>query len=141
MTHFNLRGPALAAALAAGLLAASPALAEFQGRYGDVQYASGGITSDEADAMRAQAHDYSLEVTMAAPSQFPGYNDFVAGTAVRVTDDNGIVVLDTRDAGPILLADLPPGNYTIEAADNGNVQTRHVHVGPRRRAQVTFLWR
>jgi hypothetical protein len=78
---------------------------------------------------------------MAAPGEFKGYNDFVAGTAVRVTDGNGIVVLDAPNAGPILLADLPPGNYAIEAADNGQVQTRHVHVGPHGRTQLTFFWR
>lgn len=141
MTRSHVPHPWLAAALVATALAAGPAFAEFQGHYGDVPYASGGITSDEADAMRAQARNYSLEITMAAPSEFAGYNDFVAGTAVRVTDGNGIVVLDTPDSGPILLADLPPGEYTIEAADNGQVKTRHVHVGPRGRTQVTFLWR
>jgi hypothetical protein len=141
MTHLHVPRPVLVVGLAAALFAAGPSFAEFQGQYGNVPFASGGITSDEADAKRAQAHDYSLEVTMAAPSAFPGYNDFVAGTAVRVTDGHGFVVLDTPDTGPILLAALPPGNYTIEAADNGNVQTRHVHVGPKGRVQVTFLWR
>ena len=132
--------PALVAGLAA-LLAAGPALAEFQSRYAGVPYATGGITSDEADAMRAQARDYSLEVTMAAPGRFPGYNPFVAGVDVRVLDANGNVVLDAPDTGPILLADLPAGRYTLEAADNGLVQTRHIDVGPRRRTQLTFLWR
>jgi hypothetical protein len=142
MRQFHVHRAALAVAMAlAATMATVPAFAEFQGRYGQVPYASGGITSDEADAMRARARNYSLEITMAAPSPFPGYNDFVAGTAVRVTDGNGIVVLEAPDAGPILLADLPPGNYTIEAADNGQVQTRHVHVGPRGRTQLTFLWR
>jgi hypothetical protein len=141
MLHFRVPRPVLLGALSAALLAAAPAYAEFQGHYGDVPYASGGITSDEADAMRAQARDYSLEIMMAAPSEFPGYHDFVAGTAVRVSDGRGNVVLDTPDTGPILLAQLPPGDYTIEAADNGNVQTRHVHVGPRGRTRVTFLWR
>ena len=141
MSHFHLRRTGLAAGLALAVCAAGPAFAEFHGHYGDVPYASGGITSDEADAMRAQARDYSLEITMAAPSPFPGYNDFVAGTAVRVTDGHGIVVLDAPNAGPILLADLSPGTYTVEAADNGQVQTRHVRVGPRGRTQLTFLWR
>jgi hypothetical protein len=142
MRQFHVHRAALAVAMAlAAALTTAPAFAEFQGHYGDVPYASGGITSDEADAMRARARNYSLEITMAAPSPFPGYNDFVAGTAVRVTDGNGIVMLEAPDAGPILLADLPPGNYTIEAADNGQVQTRHVHVGPRGRTQLTFLWR
>ena len=141
MRHGKSLPSAAAAGLAAALLAAGPAFAELAANRADVPYTTGGVTSDEADALRAQARDYSLEVAMAAPGEVPGYNDFVAGTAVRVTDGNGIVVLEAPDAGPILLADLPPGNYTIEAADNGQVQTRHVHVGPRGRTQLTFLWR
>jgi hypothetical protein len=79
---------------------------------------------------------------MAAPGEVPGYNDFVAGTAVRVLDARGNVVLDLKDTGPILPANLPAGNYTIEAADDGSLQTRHVRVGPPgRRTQLTFLWR
>ena len=142
MRHVHAPRAALAAGLAAALLAAGPASAEFQVRHADVPYTTGGVTSDEADALRAQARDYSLEVTMAAPGEVPGDNDFVAGTAVRVIDARGNAVLDLQDTGPILLANLPPGNYTIEAADNGSTQTRHVRVGPPgRRTQLTFLWR
>src|SRR5512142_3177444 len=132
MRHGKALPAAVAAGLAAAFFTAGPAFAELQANYADVPYTTGGVTSDEADALRAQARDYSLEVTMAAPGEFPGYNDFVAGTAVRV--------LDAR--GNLVLAVLPPGNYTLEAVDNGRVQTRHVRVGPRAgRTQVTFLWR
>ena len=142
MRHGKALPAAVATGLAAAFLAAGPALAELQASRTDVPYATGGVTSDEADALRAQARDYSLEVTMAAPGEVPGHNDFVAGTSVHVLDAKGNLVLDVQDAGPILLADLPPGNYTLEAVDGGSVQTRHVRVGPRSgRAQVTFLWR
>lgn len=142
MRHGKALPATVMAGLAAAFLSAGPAFAELQASRTDVPYATGGVTSDEADALRAQARDYSLEVTMAAPGEVPGYNDFVAGTRVRVLDAKGNLVLDVQDAGPILLADLPPGNYTLEAVDNGSVQTRHVRVGSRSgRTQVTFLWR
>ncbi|MGE5170240.1 MAG: hypothetical protein ACM3JC_07685 [Rudaea sp.] len=142
MRPVHARRAALLAGLTTVFLAAPPASAQFQAHDADVPYTTGGITSDEADALRAKARDYSLEVTMAAPGEVPGYNDFVAGAAVRVLDAGGNVVLDARDTGPILLANLPPGDYTLEAADDGRAQTRHVRVGPSgRRTQVTFLWR
>ena len=141
MTRFHLAHPALLAGVAAALLAAGPALAEYQGHYGTVPYVSGGVTSDEADAMRAQAQRYPLEVTMATPGEAQGYNDFVAGTTFQVRDARGRVVLDAADIGPILLADLPPGDYTLQANYEGSTQTRHVHVGRDGHAKVTFLWR
>ena len=142
MRHGKALPATVMAGLAAAFLSAGPAFAELQASRTDVPYATGGVTSDEADALRAQARDYSLEVTMAAPGEVPGYNDFVAGTRVRVLDAKGNLVLDVQDAGPILLADLPPGNYTLEAVDNGSVQARHVRVGARNgRTQITFLWR
>ena len=141
MTRFHLARPALVAGFAAGLLAAAPALAEYQGHYGNVPYVSGGVTSDEADAMREQARRYPLEVTMATPGEVQGYNDFVAGTTFRVRDARGNVVLEAADIGPILLADLPAGDYTLEADYKGSTQTRRVHVGRDRHANVTFLFR
>jgi S1-C subfamily serine protease len=142
MRHGKALPAAVATGLAAAFLTAGPAFAELQASAAYVPYTTGGVTSDEADALRAQARDYSLEVTMAAPGEVPGYNDFVAGTTVRVVDAKGNLVLDVQDAGPILLANLPPGDYTLEAVDNGSVQTRHVRVGARSgRTQVTFLWR
>jgi hypothetical protein len=141
MTHSRFLRPALGAVFAAATVAAAPALAEYHGHYGDVPYVTGGVTSDEADALRAQAREYALEVTMATPGEARGYSDFVAGTTVRVRDAHGNVVLDAADLGPIVLAQLPPGDYTLQATWDGRAQTRHVHVGRDGRAQVTFLWR
>jgi hypothetical protein len=134
--------PALALVAGAAIAApAVPAAAENQGHYGDVPYVTGGVTSDEADALRAQARRYALEVTMATPGEVRGYNDFVAGTTFEVRDARGNVVLDAADLGPIVLAQLPPGDYTLEATWDGHAQTRRVHIGGDGRTQVTFLWK
>jgi hypothetical protein len=141
MAHLRISRPALAAGFVVAFLAAAPAGAEYHGHYGSVPYVTGGVTSDEADALRAQARRYALEVTMATPGEVQGYNDFVAGTTFEVRDAHGNVVLEAADLGPIVLAQLPPGDYTLHATWNGNTQSRHVHVGRDDRAQVTFLWK
>jgi DNA-binding IclR family transcriptional regulator len=109
MTRSRFPRPALGAAFAVALVAAGPAVAEYHGHYGDVPYVTGGVTSDEADALRAQARDYRLEVTMATPGEARGYSDFVAGTAFRVRDAHGNVVAAIGVSGPIERTTRRPG--------------------------------
>ena len=128
--------PALAAGLlgcalaCGGASAASPQMLPF---------VNGGITQDEADLLRQEAPRYPLEITMARRSpEVSGRNEFVADAQLRIIDSAGRVVLE-RNAGPIFLADLPKGTYTIEASLNGETKTERVQLGGRH-AQVTFLW-
>jgi hypothetical protein len=133
---------AMAVALATGALVAGvagTADAATQGRQGDVTFVNGGVTSDEADALRAEAPRHPLEITFARRGETPGRNEFIAEAQLRVLDAQGRVVLDRPGSGPILLADLPAGNYTIEATYNGETRTQHVRVGAGH-AAATFLW-
>ena len=41
----------------------------------------------------------------------------------------GTVVLDQADTGPVLLAKLPPGAYTVTATSEGRQQVRKVQIG------------
>jgi hypothetical protein len=101
---------------------------------------NGGITKDEADLIRQQAPRYPLEITVARRGETPGHNDFAAQAQLRVIDSAGRVVLDRDDAGPIFLADLPDGAYTVEATLNGQTKTQRVQLNGGRHAAVTFLW-
>ena len=101
---------------------------------------NGGITKDEADLIRQQAPRYPLEVTVARRGETPGRNDFGAQAQLRVTDSAGHVVLDRNDAGPIFLADLPDGSYTVEVTFNGETKTQRVQLNGGRHTAVTFLW-
>ena len=101
---------------------------------------NGGITKDEADLIRQQAPRYPLEITVARRGEAPGVNDFAAQAQLRVTDSAGRVVLERDDAGPIFLADLPDGTYTIEATWNGETKTQRVQINGGRHTAVTFLW-
>jgi len=101
---------------------------------------NGGITKDEADLIRQQAQRYPLEITLARRGETAGRSDFVAQAQLRVVDGAGRVVLERGDAGPIFLADLPSGAYTVEATVNGDTKTQRVQVTDGRHAAVTFLW-
>jgi hypothetical protein len=122
------------------LLASGAALAAGGSLVSKQPFVNGGITSDEADVMRQEATHYPLEITLARRGETPGLNDFVAGAQLRVIDSAGRLVVDRTDAGPIFLADLPPGSYTIEATYSGQTKTDRVQVSNAGRAQVTLLW-
>lgn len=125
----------LGSVLASGAaFAAGPSLTTSQ------PFVNGGITKDEADVMRQEATHYPLEITLARKGETPGLNDFVADARLRVIDSAGRVVVDRSDAGPIFLADLPAGAYTIEATYEGQTKSGRVQVAGGRRAAVTFLW-
>ena len=132
--------PARALALVAAFMVAATALAATPGAPADIPVVNGGITKDEADAIKAQAPGYSLEVTLARRGETPGRNEFVADAHLRVIDSAGRVLVDRNDAGPIFLAKLPAGQYTVEATIGGRPQTHKVDVADGRRTQTTFLW-
>ena len=132
--------PSCPALLLAALLVPAPAFAASPAPAVDVPFVNGGITKDEADAMRQEATRYSLEVTLARRGETPGRNEFVADARLRVTDGSGRVVLERNDTGPIFLASLPDGTYTVEASYNGLSKSQRVQVSRGRHAQVTFLW-
>jgi hypothetical protein len=129
--------PALLAGLVGCALASGGALAASP-RVGTLPFINGGITQDEANLLRQEAPRYPLEITLARRGEAPGRNEFVADAQLRVIDSAGRVVLE-RNAGPIFLADLPNGTYTVEVSWNGETKTERVQLGGRH-AQVSFLW-
>jgi hypothetical protein len=76
-----------------------------------VEYASGGSTYEELDAMRVERQRYSFWLTTAVR----GSGAYLAGVKVRIADDAGRRVLDHTMDGPWLFADLPLGHFEVEA--------------------------
>jgi hypothetical protein len=103
---------------------------------GSVTYVSGGIGKDESDAMKQAASRYSLAIEMASPASPRA--EYVADVKIDIRDQRGATVLNTISDGPILLANLPPGRYTVNATKNGASQQRNIVVGSGARQRVLF---
>lgn len=96
---------------------------------------NGGVTQEEADQLRALAPSYPLEIQFARAAD----GAFAADVQVRVVDASGRPVLMLYAAEPILLANLPPGRYTVEATYEGETKRQQVTLG-RGHQKLGFAW-
>lgn len=92
-----------------------------------VNFVNGGVSREEADQLRAQASSYPLEIQFAR--RMDGSSAFAADVQVRIVDASGNPVLVLPAAEPILLANLPPGRYAVEATYEGQTKRQQVTVG------------
>jgi len=123
------------------------ALCALSVRAGDLQtlidahiaYVNGGIGIDEADELRTEARKYPLEL-MFSRRGAGERAEFVADVHLQILDATGRVVVDRASQGPIFLARLPDGQYTISAEFQGRTQTRRIALGNGRRESVSFFW-
>jgi hypothetical protein len=103
---------------------------------GSVAYISGGIGSDEAQAMKAAAADYPLTLELAAAG--PERDPYIADARVEIRDLKGNAVLNTTTEGPFLLVRLPSGTYTLDVEWNGAQKRKTVQVAADKRQHVMF---
>jgi hypothetical protein len=126
--------------LAAALCAPSAGAVDLQSLIdAHVAYVNGGIGTDEADALRAEARYYPLELMFSRRGDGERA-EFVADVHLQILDAAGRIVVDRSSQGPIFLARLPNGQYTISAEFQGRTQTRRVALGDGRRESLSFFW-
>ena len=130
-----LAASAGALALACALPAAASAIPQAMEANG-ITYVSGGIGSDEAKAMKAEAKHYPLSMVFSAGKN----NEYLANVGVTIKDPSGKVVFDETSDGPIMLLKLEPGRYRIEASRDGKPEWRTVQVPAKGARQVAFHW-
>ena len=99
----------------------------------DRRYIAGGIGLDESEQMKAMARGFPLSLTVAEKS-----GAYLADTHIKIQDATGRVVLDTQLDSPLLLVDLAPGKYKVEATLQGQRQTRSVDIAAKLPAKVVF---
>lgn len=87
---------------------------------GNVTYISGGVGDSEAEALRAIAENYALEVVFI--QKLKQREEFLASVKVQIQDHHHHIVLDINTEGPYLLANLPAGHYQITAEHNGVIK-------------------
>lgn len=118
------------AATAVVLLAFSVAV-----RAADVPHVSGGAGADEREELLAKEQEYNLKIITAEKS-----GDYLADVKVVIESANKERMLDTTMEGPILLAKLPPGTYTIRATSGRDTLTQTVTIPAQGLRQAVFRW-
>lgn len=104
-------------------------------RAADVPYLSGGVGADAREELLAKEKEYNLKIVVAERS-----GDYLAGVKVVIESARKEPVLDTTMEGPILLAKLAPGTYTIRAVNDGQTLTRTVTVPAQGLGRVDLRW-
>lgn len=104
-----------------------------------VAFVTGGVGDDQLAALRKLEHP-NLKLVFAEAAAAGGHHPYVAEVDVRVLDEQGAEIVASKDAGPLLLADLPSGDYRIEATLRGRTQTKKASVTRGKPTQVAFYW-
>ena len=101
---------------------ASPPLPQVETIQG-VEVLNGGASLGEAAYVKSRASEFPLQVVFSGKGGEYGVADRVT---IRRGDEE---VVSVSDAGPYLMAKLPPGRYKVDADFNGKVETRTISVG------------
>jgi hypothetical protein len=109
----------LAILLAFGLGTVGGAIAIPQSfNYHGTPLLTGGVSEEERDQMRGEAGQYNVWLAFVESDT----GNYVSGVKVSVVDDKGNAVVDTVADGPWLLAQVPPGRYTVRTSDGQEQQ-------------------
>ena len=119
----------------AGLLAWAQGTASGRPDRAPAGFTCGGVGQGEQDRFKSEAAAHHALVTFSSTS-----GAYVAGVEVKVTGQDGKVVLQGTCEGPLMLLDVPaPGRYRIDAAYGGKAQHKDVQLGTGS-AKVSFTW-
>ena len=106
-----------------------------EARADNVPYISGGVGTDSREELLAKEKDYNLKIVVAATS-----GDFLADVKIVIESARNERVLDATMEGPILLAMMPPGTYTVRATSDAQTQTKTVTIASQGQRQLDFRW-
>jgi hypothetical protein len=118
-----------------GALSAADGLPPVQ-TFGGVSYLSGGIGSDESDAIKAAEKDFTLSLLFAQSKR----GEYLSDVKVGIKDKAGKTVLEAVADGPMLLARLPSGEYKVSAESEGRAQVKTVRVADKGVTHASFVW-
>ncbi|MFM1870416.1 MAG: hypothetical protein RLY99_1160 [Pseudomonadota bacterium] len=106
--------------------------------YQGIQYITGGIGSEESEAMLELGKKWPLvlEFSQAHP-QRPLW---VADVTVKIIDQKKKVVFDAMSDGPILLVNLAPGNYELQLSFEGKPLKRAVKIEENKPIKLSITW-
>lgn len=132
----GVRRTLMHSALIAALSIGANALADIEkGNQNGIAYENGGWSGETAEVINGRAGQFPVMLVFA-------WNEgsYLADVNVHVVSSKGATVLSLTNLGPLVLIDLPKGDYTISAERNGKSQSRRVNVGANTRTKAVFHW-
>jgi hypothetical protein len=121
----------------ASLAQAASGLPPVQTKSG-VQYLSGGIGKHEAQAIQHASRDWPLMMEFA--EHHKPRDEFVADVHAVVRNATGQSVLALDSHGPLVLARVAPGSYTVDATLDGRKLHEKVTIQEGHTAKAVFVW-
>ena len=88
-----------------------------------VPFLSGGVGDDSMAQLIAREKEFDLKLFLVGQS-----GTYLSDIRITITDSRGRGILLTTSEGPILLANLPTGSYSIRAQKNGHMLEQKVSV-------------
>lgn len=107
-------------------------------RYQDILYISGGIGSEESDAMLLLGKKWPLTLEFA--QDHPQRPLWVADVQVKITNSKKKVIFDALSDGPIMLIELPADQYEIEAKFEERTLKRKIKLEQGKPVKLPIIW-
>jgi hypothetical protein len=124
-----------AAAQQAGKDADGPPYNEVKVTPDDVRYVSGGIGVEAQERLKERADEFNLKLVFTLNE-----GNYIADVNVAVKDARGRTVIEDVSEGPIFMAKLRPGRYSVSATYEGKAVTRQLQVGERGTSTAYLRW-
>lgn len=106
-----------------------------------VRYTSGGVGESERANLNAESPQFNLRLLFA----MQGSGDYLSAVRVNILDTHGGTILTADSKGPWFLAQLAPGDYTVEVIVPGQTgqppQRKTVHIAGSGQSRLDFYWR
>ena len=102
---------------------------------GGVRYLSGGVGDSEIQAIREATPRYSLSVLMATKD-----GSYLSNVDVKIQQKGGKQVLAAVTEGPVLLADLPMGTYSLTATAEGKTMNERFNLTKGQHRRIVLRW-
>ncbi len=93
-----------------GLAFFSLALSTSLANADEIKSISGGIGEEGREIIKNERNNYSLEIIFTGNEGM-----YLSEIAVKIADKKGNIVFETTTDGPILLVNLPKGDYVVNA--------------------------
>ena len=106
-----------------------------------IRYVSGGVGEGERAELNALSNQFNLRLLFA----MQGSGEYLSAVRVNILDTRGGSILTVGSKGPWFLAQLPPGDYVVEASatdqSSQQPQRKTAHIEGSGQSRLDFYWR